>query len=213
MVFLTEFEARKILKGYALPLPKAHLAKDRDEAELFAEKIGYPVVLKIMSRDILHKTNAGAVKVAKDSGGLKEAYAEIIGNAKKYNPRARIDGVLVEEFVSGTELIVGSKKDAQFGHVIVFGLGGVFVELMHDTAIRLVPITRKDASEMIREIKGHKVLLGYRGRKPVNMKSVEDALLAVSKLVSEHSEIREMDINPLFADENGVVVGDARITM
>jgi len=211
--YLTEFAARQLLGECGLALPRAHLARTEAQAQQHAKKIGYPVVLKLMSRDILHKSDAGGVKVVQNRPELSAAFSQILKNAKKYNPSARIDGILVEEQLSGMELVIGAKKDAQFGHVIVFGIGGVFVELMKDISIRLVPISRNDAKAMIGEIKGHKMLLGYRGKKPVNLAAVQDALLSVSKMVAKHPEIHELDINPLFADERGVIVGDARIAL
>ena len=213
MRYLTEFAARQLLGEYGLELPRAFLAGNEADAVKHAKKIGYPVVLKLMSPDILHKSDAGAVIVVQSPRELSAAFAQILRNAKKYNPSARIDGVLVEERLSGTELVIGAKKDAQFGHVIVFGLGGIFVEIMKDISIRLIPIAQKDAKAMVGEIRGHKMLLGYRGKKPVNLAAIEGALLSVSKMVAKHPEIHELDINPLFADERGVVVGDARIAL
>lgn len=211
---LTEFGARGLLGKYGLARPKAELTKSESDATKISEKIGFPLVLKLMSPDILHKSDAGCVRINLwNAAEIAKAFPEIIANAKKYNPSARIEGVLVEEQVSGTELIVGAKRDAQFGPLILFGLGGIFVEATKDVSIRLAPITRNDAREMIYEIKGHKLLLGYRGKKPVNLKAVENALLSVSRMVIEHPEIKEMDINPLFADEKGAVVGDARIAL
>lgn len=213
MRYLTEHMARRLLGQYDLKLPRAFLSGNEADAAKHAKKIGYPVVLKIMSPDILHKSDAGGVKIAQNEAELFAAFPQILKNAKKYNPRARIDGILVEEQISGTELVIGAKKDAQFGQVIIFGLGGVFIEVMKDISIRLVPIGRNDAKAMIHEIKGHKILLGYRGKAPVNLAAVEAALLSVSKMVAKHPEIQEMDINPLFANEHGVVVGDARIAL
>lgn len=213
MKYLTEFAARSILSKYGLALPRAHLMQTGDEAAAFIKEIGFPIVLKLMSPDILHKSDAGCVKIVRGSGALKSAFSELLANARKYKADAKIEGILLEEYISGTELIIGAKRDAQFGPVILFGLGGIFVEAMHDVSIRLVPIQRKDAGEMIREIKGHRMLMGYRGKNPANIKAIEDALLALSKMIAEHPEIQEMDINPLFASEKGVVVGDARIAL
>lgn len=213
MRYMTEFAARRLLGEYGLKLPRAHLAGNEADAARHAKKIGYPVVLKLMSPDILHKSDAECVMVVQSPRELSAAFSQILKNARKYNPGARIDGVLVEERLSGMELVIGAKKDAQFGHVIVFGLGGVFVEVMKDISIRLVPIARNDAKAMIGEIRGHRMLSGYRGKTPVNLAAVEGALLSVSKMVAKHPEIHELDINPLFADERGVVVGDARVAL
>ncbi|MBU4301057.1 MAG: acetate--CoA ligase family protein [Nanoarchaeota archaeon] len=212
MLCLTEFKSRKILKDCGFILPKAFLAKNANSTEKYAKKIGYPVVLKIMSSDIVHKSDYGCVKTGiTNRSEAKFAYHAIINNALNRNIAAKIDGVSVEETLSGVELIVGAKQDPQFGPIILFGIGGVFVEILKDAAIRLAPIKRKDAKEMISEIKGHKLLEGYRGMPQVNLAAVEDALLAASKLICKHVEIMEMDINPLFANEKKAVVGDARI--
>ncbi len=211
---LTEFESRKLLKKYGFSLPKAKLAKDAFSASSFAAKIGYPVVLKIMSPDILHKSDSGCVKTGIGSPSeVHVSFPAIIKNTHTHKPDAKIDGILVEETLHGTEVIIGAKHDPQFGPIVLFGLGGVFVEIMKDAAIRLAPIARQDAKEMISEIKGKKILEGFRGSTPVNHKAIEDALLSASRLISEHPEITEMDINPLFAGEKRAVVGDARIIM
>ncbi|VVB59969.1 Acetate--CoA ligase [ADP-forming] I subunit beta [uncultured archaeon] len=211
---LTEFESRKLLKKYGFSLPKAKLAKDAFSAAAFAGKIGYPVVLKIMSPDILHKSDFGCVKTGIGSPSeVHVSFSNIIKNALAHNPGAKIDGILVEETLRGTEVIIGAKQDPQFGPIVLFGLGGVFVEILKDAAIRLAPIQRADAEEMISEIKGKKLLEGYRGAKPINLKAIEDALLKASKLIVEHPQIKEMDINPLFAGEKRAAVGDARIIL
>lgn len=212
MKCLTEFESRRVLEKYGFILPKAFLAKDANSAEKFAKKIGYPVVLKIMSPDIIHKSDSGCVKTGVSNGAeAKFAYLTIKNNALKHNLSAKIDGIIIEETLNGIETIVGAKQDPQFGPIVLFGIGGVFVEILKDAAIRLAPIERKDAKEMISEIKGRKLLEGYRGGKPINFKAVEDAILAASKLIYENPEITEMDINPLFVNEKKAVVGDVRI--
>lgn len=211
---LTEFESRKILEKNGFVLPRAKLAKTHDSAALIAEKIGYPVVLKIMSKDILHKSDSGCVKTGiLNADELRFAFSSIIKNALKHNPSAKIDGILVEETLSGIEVIVGAKHDPQFGPIVLFGLGGIFVEVLKDAVIRLAPIERKDAKEMICEIKGKKLLDGYRGIKPVSRKALECALLSASKMIASHPEIKEMDINPLFVNDKRAVVGDARIIL
>jgi len=212
MKCLTEFESRKVLEKYGFVLPKAFLAKDSASAEKFAKKIGYPVVLKIMSPDIIHKSDIACVKTGiSNSSEAKFAYLAIKNNALRHNLAAKIDGIIVEETLNGVETIIGAKQDPQFGPIVLFGIGGVFVEILKDAAIRLAPIERKDAKEMISEIKGRKLLEGYRGGKPINFKAVEDAILAASKLIYENPEITEMDINPLFVNEKKAVVGDVRI--
>ncbi len=211
---LTEFESRKILEKNGFVLPRARLAKKPASAVSFAEKIGYPVVLKIISKDILHKSDSGCVKTGiLNAEELHFAFSSIIKNALKHNPSAKIDGILIEETLSGIEVIVGAKHDPQFGPIVLFGLGGVFVEVLKDAVIRLAPIEKKDAKEMISEIKGKKLLEGYRGIKPISHKALEDALLSASKMIASHPEIKEMDINPLFVNEKSAVVGDARIIL
>lgn len=209
---LTEFESRKILGNYGFVLPKAQMAKNASSAASLAEKIGYPVVLKVMSRDILHKSDFGCVKTGiMNAEEIRFSFSAIVKNAAAHKPDARIDGVLVEETLRGIEVIVGAKQDPQFGPLVLFGLGGVFVEVLKDAAIRLAPIKRSDAKEMISEIKGRRLFEGYRGEKPINSKALEDALLSASKMIAERPEVNEMDINPLFVDEKRAVVGDARI--
>lgn len=211
---LTEFESRKLLKKYGFSLPKAKLAKDAFSAAAFAGKIGYPVVLKIMSPDILHKSDSGCVKTGIGSPSeVHVSFPTIVKNTLAHNPNAKIDGILVEETLHGTEVIIGAKHDPQFGPIVLFGLGGVFVEVLADAAIRLAPIDRTDARKMISEVKGKKLLEGYRGVEPVNLKALEDALLKISRMIVEHPQIKEMDINPLFAGEKRAVVGDARIIL
>lgn len=209
---LTESESQKFLKRYGISIPKAILARNKKEALLAAEKIKYPVVLKVMSREIIHKSDAGCVMAnIKNPAELSGAFLKILRNAKSFNPKAKISGVLVEELLGGAEVMIGAKKDPQFGHILVFALGGKFVEILKDSSIRLAPIEKKEARAMIKELKGYKILRGCRGEAPANLEKIEDALLKVSKMVSENPQISEMDINPLFAGEKNAVVGDARI--
>lgn len=210
---LVEYEAKKLLSKYGIPITKEFLAKHPEEAVKFAEKIGYPVVLKIQSPDILHKTDAGGVLIdLKNSQEVRDGFEKIIENAKKYNENAKIIGVLVQEMVKdGHQCIVGVKKDQQFGHVIMFGMGGIFVEVFKDVSFRIIPIEREDAKEMISEIKAYAILKGIRGFKPVNFKALEDTLLKVSKMVMKEKNIEELDINPLFVSSERVIAADARI--
>jgi acyl-CoA synthetase (NDP forming) len=212
---ITEFEAKKILARHGIPVTREFLAKNPREAKKFAERIGYPVALKIQSPDILHKTDAGGVILNLSNGDdVAKGFGKIIGNAKKYKRDAKILGVLVQEMVAeGHQCIIGSKKDPQFGPVIMFGLGGIFVEVLKDVSFRIIPINRKDAKEMISEIKGYVILKGARGQKPVNFAALENALLRVSGMVWKDKKLEELDINPLFVGPKGVKAADARIIM
>ena len=163
---LSDSEALKLAAKYRIPLAKTFLAKNEKQAALFAKKARYPVALKVASVDIVHKVDSGGVILdVKDEAGLREGFQQILKSVRKKNPKAKIDGVLVQQLVQngGTELIIGSKTDPQFGPVIMFGLGGIFVEVLKDVAFRIIPIVRRDAAEMIREIKGYALLNGYRG--------------------------------------------------
>lgn len=210
---LDERKAFEILKRYKIPVAKRILAKSPEEAGRAAKKIGFPVVMKIYSPDIIHKTDAGGVVLGiKTEQEAKRAYSEIIKKVRKKVRGAKILGVFVEETAEGHELIIGSRQDAQFGPVIMFGLGGIFVEVFKDVVFRIIPIERKDASEMIREIKGYKILEGSRGKGPINFKALENCLLNVSKMIwANRKKIKELDINPVFANEKGVKAVDVRI--
>lgn len=209
---LSNIEAMSILKKYSIPVARQFLAKNQEQAVFYAKKLGYPVVLKISSPDIIHKTDVGGVIVnLKSDDEVRSGFNKIIKSIKKHNPKAKISGIVIQEMVSGHELIVGSKHDSQFGPVLLFGLGGIFVEILHDVTFRLIPIARGDAREMIQEIKGYKILKGARGRKAVNFNVLEDILLKTSKMIAANKRIQELDINPLFANEKHVIATDVRI--
>ncbi|RLF59528.1 MAG: acetyl-CoA synthetase [Thermoplasmata archaeon] len=215
MKILTEYEAKKILKKYGIPVPREELAKNEKEAKEIAKKIGFPVVLKLISPDILHRTDIGGVILdIKDEKGVIKSYRSIIENAKNNFPNARIRGVLVQEMLPhGKEVIVGLVRDKQFGHVIMFGLGGIFVEILKDVSFRVIPIDKKEAMKMIQEIKGYKILEGVRGSPPSDLDALADILVKVSKLGQEFPNIIELDINPLFSYEKGAIAVDCRIIM
>lgn len=208
-----EFEAKKILAAHGIPVTREILAKNAQEAKKAAQKIGYPVAMKVQSHDILHKTDAGGVLLSlKSADEIAKGYEKIISNAKQYDKSAKIQGVLVQEMITdGHQCIIGSKKDPQFGPVIMFGLGGIFVEVFKDVSFRIIPINRKDAKEMISEIKGYDILKGTRGQKPVNFRALEDTLLKVSGMVWKDKKLEELDINPLFVSPSGVKAADARM--
>ncbi|MEM7816191.1 MAG: acetate--CoA ligase family protein [Candidatus Aenigmatarchaeota archaeon] len=213
---LPDSEALRLIKKYKIPFAETLIAKNERQAALYARRIGYPVCLKISSPDIIHKFDSGAIALGiMDEKSLVEGFRKVVSSAKRKNPKTRIDGVLVQKFVpngNATELVVGAKVDPQFGPVVMFGLGGIFVEVMKDVSFRLAPIERKDAQEMIREIKGYKILQGARGRKPANLKAIEGILLSVSKMIwANQKKIRELDLNPVFADDKKCIAVDIRV--
>lgn len=212
---LLEPEAKTICMEYGIPVPKSRLAESEATAIKFADEIGYPVVLKIVSPDIVHKSDVGGVLVniqnAKEVGA---AYRQIIANIKKHKADARIVGVLVQEMApSSTEVIVGSTKDQQFGPVLMFGLGGVFVEILKDVTFRVAPITEEEARDMVTEVKAYPLLKGYRGSPPADIDAIVNILLATSRMVQEHSEIKELDLNPVMVYRKGAKTVDARIIL
>jgi len=212
---LTEIESKKLLKEIGIPTTQIELATSEKEAVTISGKIGYPVVLKIASPDISHKSDAGGVKVGLKNGEeVARAYKEIMESVKQKFPKAKIDGVTVQDMArGGTEVIIGMTKDAQFGPVLMFGLGGVWVEVLKDVSFRIVPLSRRDAGEMIKEIKGYPLLQGYRGAEPANMGVLEELLLKVSDFMEKTPEIKEMDLNPIFAYKDGAVAVDARVVL
>ncbi len=212
---LTEIEAKQVIKESGINVVETRLAKSQKEAVDTGSNIGFPVVLKIASPDITHKSDAGGVKVGLKNGAeVKKAYREIMTSVREKYPKAEIEGVTVQSMARpGVEIIVGMNKDAQFGPVIMFGLGGIFVEVLKDVSFRIIPIERRDAEQMIQEIKGFALLKGYRGQEPADIPSLVDVLLKVSDLVKKTPEIKEIDINPLFAYKDGAVAVDARIIL
>ena len=212
---LGESESRNILEAYNIRIPSAFTAKTIKEAKEFTKKIGYPVVLKIDSPDILHKTDFGGIKVGiKSDKELEDGFNEIINNVKSKKPDANIKGISIQEMITDKqETIIGINKDPQFGPMIMFGLGGIYVEILKDVSFRIAPITESDAREMIEEIKTIKLLKGARGAKPSDINSIVETLLKVSQLVTDFPEIVEMDINPLFVKAEGLgsIAGDVRI--
>lgn len=205
-------EAKKLLRRWKIPCAEQFLARDAEQALRFAKRIGYPVVLKVESPDVIHKTETGGVETnIRDEEDIRRAFKGITGNVRRKVPKARIKGILIQKMFEGREVIVGSKTDPQFGPVIMFGLGGIFVESLKDVTFRVIPIKRDDAKGMIKEIRGYKILQGVRGLKPVNFRALENCLLAVSEMVWKSKKIRELDINPLFVNEKGVVAVDVRV--
>ena len=207
MKILTEPEAEQLLSEY-LPIAKSILTKKIEEAKTFAKKTKYPVMLKLISPEALHKTEFRGVRKVDDPEDLKREFQELSTLAKK--KRFRSHQILVQEFMQGREVIIGLKKDPTFGHVILFGIGGIFVEAIKDVSFRVCPITTKDAEEMIEELKAKKVLFGFRGMKPVNINFLKKMLITTSKIPETHPEIQELDINPFIINEKTGKVVDAR---
>jgi acyl-CoA synthetase (NDP forming) len=212
---LTEVEAKEFLKAWGINTNDTLLAKTKAQAITLSQQIGFPIVLKICSPDIIHKSDAGGVKVGiKSKKQVGEAYSQILNSARHRHPEANIEGVSVQKMAPpGVEVIIGMTKDPQFGPVIMFGLGGIWVEVLKDVSFRIIPITPRDAREMMQEIKGYPLLLGYRNQPPAHLPSLEEMLLRVSQMIEATPEIKELDINPIFAYEDGAVAVDARIVL
>jgi len=212
---LTEFESKKILKQAGIPVVETKLAKTQKEAVSLSQKMSFPVALKIVSPDVIHKSDSGGVKLSLNNvTEVKKAYDEILKKVKKQYPDAVIHGVSVQKMIQpGTEVIVGTSKDPQFGPVIMFGLGGIFVELLKDVSFRVIPVEQRDAQEMIKEIKGYPLLQGYRGKEPANISVLVEIILKISKLIEENPQIKELELNPIFAYRNKAVAVDARIIL
>jgi acetyl-CoA synthetase (ADP-forming) len=214
--FLLEPESKTIFKELGLITPEFAIATTDKEAISIAKKFGYPIVMKIISPQILHKTDAGGVKLnLKTEKEVVATFKDIISNAKKYKKDAEIRGVLIEKMVTpSTEIIIGVTRDPTFGPAIMFGLGGIFVELLKDVSFRIAPLEKKDAKEMIHEIKALPMLQGFRGGPNVNLNLIENTLLIVSKFVVDYiDDILEIDLNPIFAYENILLTVDARIIL
>lgn len=212
---LNEVEAKKILKEAGIPVVETELARTKKEAISVSKEMGFPVVLKIVSPDIIHKSDAGGVKLGlKNSTQVGKAYTEIVSSIKQSHPQARVEGVSVQRMARpGVEVIIGMTKDPQFGPVLMFGLGGILVEVLKDVSFRVVPVTRRDAGEMIREIKGYPLLEGYRRQEPADIAYLEELIVKVSEFVERNPEVKELDLNPIFAYRDGALAVDARIIL
>lgn len=214
---LNEVEARQIVAAYGIPLPQSQLALNLEQAVRWAEEIGYPVVMKIISPDILHKSDIGGVQVGlRNERQVRMAYEEIRNRAVRYMPDADIWGVAIQEMVPvGKEIILGVTKDPTFGHLLMFGLGGIYVEVLKDVVFRVAPLNRAEAEEMVREIHSFPLLAGARGEKPSDVDSIVECILRVSQMVTDFPQIVELDINPLFVyeDGQGSMAVDARIVI
>ncbi len=212
---LTEIESKELLKEAEIPVIETKLARTKTEAISLSKRAGFPVVLKIASPDIIHKSDSGGVKLGlTNATQVGKAYTEIMSSIRQKFPKVKIQGVAVQKMARpGVEVIIGMSKDAQFGPVLMFGLGGILVEVLKDVSFRIVPLTRRDATEMIREIKGYELLQGYRGQEPANIPSLERLIVKVSEFAEQNPEIKELDLNPVFAYKDGAVAVDARIIL
>ena len=212
---LTEVESKQLFKEIEVNVTDTRLAANREQAIALSKELGFPVAMKIISPDILHKSDIGGVKLGlqtPDEAG--KAFDNIMAAARKSDPQANIHGISVQQMARpGTEVIVGMFTDQQFGPVLMFGLGGIFVEVLKDVSFGIVPLNKRDAREMIREIKGYPILEGYRGQEKVDISNLESLLLKISGFMEDHPEIKEFDLNPIFAYKDGAVVVDARVIL
>ncbi len=199
---LNAAESQKIIKKY-VKVPKSQVVKRFEKIKLKA-----PIVLKILSKEALHKTEIDGVKIVMDSASIKPAFEELLETAKKH--KLKLDGIFVQEFVKGVEAIIGIKKDPVFGHMILFGLGGTMTEILKDTSTRRCPIELKDAEEMIDELRASKIFHEFRGMK-VNTQKIKKALVSISKLVKSHKDIEELDINPFTVNGKDGFAVDVRV--
>ena len=213
MKVLTAFDSLKVLEKAKIPVAKYFLVKKVEEAVKVSKKIGFPLVLKIVSPDIVHKTDVKALVLdIRNEQELTKSFNSLLENIKKKMKKARIQGVLVQKMMKGQEIIVGGKEDIQFGKVLMFGLGGVFTELFDDVSFRVVPVNEKNVEDMINETKGSKILKGYRGTK-YDIASLKSVLIKTSRLLEKNKKIKELDINPVIVLNKGAFAVDARIVV
>ena len=212
---LTEVESKELLKQAGIPIIETKLAKSKKEAVSMSKEMGFPVVLKIASPDIIHKSDSGGVRLGlANATRVSSAYSEIMSSIKQKYPQAMIQGVSVQPMaLAGIEVIIGMSQDPQFGPVLMFGLGGVLVEVLKDVSFRIVPVSKRDAQEMIGEIKGYPILQGYRGQEPANIPALEELIVKVSQFVEQNPRIEELDLNPIFAYKDKAIAVDARIIL
>ena len=212
---LTEVESKQLLHDAGIRVTRARLAASAGEAAAAAEEIGYPAVLKVVSGDIAHKSDAGGVELGlADAEAVRAAYGRIMDAVRAAAPDARIGGVSVQRMAEpGAEVIIGTTTDPQFGPVLAFGLGGIMVEVLRDVAFRIVPLEPRDARQIVREIKGYPVLKGVRGQPGADLAALEAMILQVSEFAEAHPEVAELDLNPVFAYPEGAIAVDARVVL
>jgi len=208
---LTEFEAKELLQEIGIPIPAQKLTSTKDETLDAAKDIGYPIAMKLMAEDIVHKSDTGAVKLnIKDKKEAEQAFSDLMNIPAQKEKKISVQKMADEPI---TELIIGMTTDPQFGPALMFGIGGILVELLEDVSFRIAPITEYDAKEMIHEIKGFPILDGYRGKPKADIDAIVDILMKISDFVVKHDEINEMDLNPVFIYEKGINCVDARIIL
>ena len=212
---LAEVESKELLHKAGIPVVDTRLARTKREAVSISKQMGFPVVLKISSPDVIHKSDAGGVKLGlANATQVGKAYSEIVSSIKQAYPEAEIHGLSVQRMAGpGVEVIIGMSKDPQFGPVLMFGLGGILVEVLKDVSFRIVPVSDRDARDMIREIKGYPILEGYRGQKPVSIAALEKLIVRVSQFAENNPHIAELDLNPVFAYPDKAIAVDARVVL
>ncbi len=217
-ISIGDAEAREIMTAYGMQIPRSEIASTPEEAIRIAGEIGYPVVLKIASPDILHKTDVGGVKVGlSNASDVRDAFELMVYRANRYLPEARIWGCLVQEMApaGGTEVLVGMNRDPQFGPLVTFGLGGIYVETLKDVTFRIAPFSREEAAQMLKEIRAHALLDGVRGKPPLDQEAIVDTLLRINQLVLDFPKVAELDINPLtvYSKGQGAIAIDMRLIL
>ncbi len=212
---LLEPEAKEFIAGFGIKTTRHIVTSSRADAVQAAGSLGYPVVLKIISPDISHKTDVGGVKLdVKDDEDVRNTYDEIMKNIEERQPAARIHGILVQEMVlPSTEVIVGGLRDPQFGPAVMFGIGGIFVEVFKDVSFRIAPVEEYEAVDMIYGIKGAKVLKGFRNREPADIPALAQTIIQVSAIMVSLEEIKEIDLNPVLVYPKGLKAVDARVIL
>ncbi|MEM2177635.1 MAG: acetate--CoA ligase family protein [Candidatus Methanomethylicaceae archaeon] len=211
--WLLEPEAKELCKKYGINVGKWKVVKKIEEIDEALMDISFPIVMKIVSPNVIHKSDVGGVILNINSKNeAYEAFRKIEAIAKNFN--YKLEGILIEEMAKqGIETIIGAKMDPQFGPVIMFGLGGIFTEIFNDISLRILPINKEEALEMISEIRSYKILKGYRGKKPCDIESLAEAILKVSNIIMDFNEISEIDLNPTIVYDEGYIVVDARIIL
>jgi acyl-CoA synthetase (NDP forming) len=208
--FVNEIEAKGVLRAYGVPVTNDVLCDSHENAMTAAKSIGYPVVMKLVSPDVVHKTELKAVRTnIRDHLEISKTFDDIMSRATM--AKVRVNGILVSETAVGQEIIIGSLRDPQFGPMVMLGMGGILVEVYKDVSYRLAPVNARDVKEMLAELKGKKLLEGFRGLQKHDIEALTRAVIAVSQIIADFPEIEEMDLNPIFVNENGVKVADARI--
>ncbi|MBS3134505.1 acetate--CoA ligase family protein [Candidatus Woesearchaeota archaeon] len=211
MQIFTEYRSELFLKKYGIKVSKSYLTNNAEKALELSRKMKFPVAIKIMSPDILHKTEAGAIIVCRNEVDILTGYETLLNIVKKR--KVKLEGILIQEYLTGNEIIIGIKKDETFGHVILFGIGGIYTEVLKDISFRSCPVSKKEALKMIEEIKNIKILEGYRTQKPVDKIVLSSIISTISKIPLKNKTISELDINPLIANGKSIIVVDARMIL